>query len=90
MKTYTYEELCAYVEQQLADNQGILYYRPRASETMHTRPFIMLNEPICYEPYWRGGPLIFQKGDYLHADPHDVYGLTAEAFARCYMPVTTV
>ena len=26
------------------------------------------------------------KGDYLHADPRDIYGLTAETLTRCYVP----
>ena len=85
MKHYTYEELCTFVEQQLKANVDVLYCRSRGSKSNVIRPFIKLQEPICYETYWHGGPLTFQKGDYIHADPQDVYGLTAETFARCYV-----
>ena len=86
MKQYTYEELCALVEQWLAENQNVYYYRSRNRPSKAVHRFIKLNEPICYEPHWRGGPLNFKKGDYLHADPRDIYGLTAETLTRCYVP----
>lgn len=86
MKTYTYEELCALVEQQLVDRRGVLNCRPRCSQSRICHPFIKLEEPICFTPYWRGRPQTFQKGDYIHADPRDIYGLTAETFNRCYIP----
>lgn len=85
MKQYTYEELCAFVKQQLEEGSGVLCCRPRSSNSTAVHPFIRLDEAICYEPHWRGGPLTFEKGDYLHANPRDVYGLTAETFSRCYI-----
>ncbi len=74
------------MEQQLAENRGVLYYRSRNSQKSPVHPFIKLEEPISYQAYWRGGVLTFNAGDYIHADPHDIYGLTAETFARCYIP----
>ncbi|MCM1323752.1 MAG: hypothetical protein NC218_06285 [Acetobacter sp.] len=85
MKNFTYEELRLYIEQQLAAEINVLKCRSLCKKGNAVHLFIKLDEDICYEPYWRGGPLTFKKGDYLHADPKDFYGLTAATFERCYI-----
>ena len=89
MKTYTYKELCTFVEQQLEANLSVFYYLHKRSQSKICHPFIKLEEPICFTPYWRGRPQTFQKGDYLHADLEDIYGITAEMFNRYYVLAET-
>lgn len=90
MKSFTYEELRVYVERELAAGTNVLRCHPRQPKNEAVLSFIKLDEDICYEPYWRGGPLSFKKGDYLHAHPKDVYGLTAETFEKCYVIETPI
>ena len=88
MKQYSYEEFLAFVEEQLHEHpENVIICTPRNTPSNRTLRFIKLQEDLCYEPYWRGGPLVFRKGDYIHAVKEDAYGLSASAFNRCYVPV---
>lgn len=88
MKQYTFEEFLAYIQEFMQNHpEELIVCRARHSTHSQRHRFIKLTEDICYKPYWRGGPLTFQQGDYIHADPKDIYGITAAAFERCYIPV---
>jgi hypothetical protein len=85
MKIYSPEELISFVEQKLQNEEDLVYCKPYNQGPHHT--FICLTEDVCYEAPWHGGKFCFKKGSYLHANPKDIYGLTADEFHRCYQPI---
>lgn len=92
MKSFTYEELRAYVKEQLASGKNVVKCHPRRVQNNTVILFIKLDEDIRYKPFWLGshkslkhGYLYFKKGDYINTDAKDIYGLTATTFANCYV-----
>ena len=84
MEMYTTETLQKFVAEQLASGEHIVLCRGVNSSKNECKKFICLNENINYRMYWRGEPQALSAGDYLHADPKDIYGISAKQFAQCF------
>ncbi len=84
MKVYTTEELQQFVAEHLASGEGIVLCRGINSSNKTVKKFVRLKSDMNTRMYWRGDEQTLKAGDYLHADPDDIYGVPAENFARCY------
>ncbi len=89
MKNYTYEEVQNFIAFELSKpyNSQLVYCysRQQSDKSLHT--FIKLTEDIRYEVPWHDGPKYLSRGDYLHANNLDVYGISAEIFNQCYQAI---
>lgn len=84
MKVYTTEELQQFVVDHLSSGDGVVLCHGINSSKNEIKKFICLKEDIDCRMYWRGDTRILNAGDYLHADPQDIYGISAETFTRSY------
>ena len=89
MKKYTLDELISYINTELAipnNEKVVLCHSKQNPNKIHK--FIIITDDIIITLPWRGYPEHFSKGDYIHADVNDIYGLEKQIFSCCFEPVS--
>ena len=90
MKSLSCEELIAFINEELTipnNPRVIKCFSKKHPDDFHK--FIIIEDDITITQPWQGGPQNLYKGDYLHADINDIFGIESFIFERCFSPMAS-
>lgn len=87
MKTFSYEEL-----QELITHELLIPNNPKIITVMgafnpYPLKFLQTSDDMILEFPWRGNPVKISKGDYIHANPKDIYTVSSKNFQTYYKKI---
>ena len=88
MKVFSYEELVEFIEKELASSPNeriVLCYSKTNKDDI--RKFIIAPDDMLITKPWQCIPQQISKGDYIHADLNDIYGIEKVIFKCCFTEV---
>ena len=90
MKILSYEELINFIKEELAipNNARVIDCCSKNNLDAHHK-FIIIEDDITLSRPWQGYPQKLSKGDYIHADVNDIYGIEKLIFTCCFIPMAS-